>query len=90
MPYQHGVRVLEQPTGVVAPILGTAGLQVVFGTAPINLAKNPTAVTNKPVIAYSWAEAVEQLGYSDDWESYTLCQSMYASFKLFGVAPVIS
>lgn len=89
MPYQHGVRVLEQPTGVVAPILGTAGLQVVFGTAPINLAKNPTAVTNKPVIAYSWAEAVEQLGYSDDWESYTLCQSMYASFKLFGVAPVI-
>lgn len=89
MPYQHGVRVLEQPTGVVAPILGTAGLQVVFGTAPINLAKDPTAVTNKPVIAYSWAEAVEQLGYSDDWESYTLCQSMYASFKLFGVAPVI-
>lgn len=89
MPYQHGVRVLEQPTGVVAPITGTAGLQVVFGTAPINLAKDPTAVTNKPVIAYSWAEAVEQLGYSDDWESYTLCQSMYASFKLFGVAPVI-
>ena len=89
MPYQHGVRVLEQATGVVAPITGTAGLQVVFGTAPINLAKDPTGVTNKPVIAYSWAEAVEQLGYSDDWESYTLCQSMYASFKLFGVAPVI-
>lgn len=89
MSYQHGVRVLEQPTGVVAPILGTAGLQVVFGTAPVNLAKNPTAVTNVPVIAYSWEEAVEQLGYSDDWDSYTLCQSMYASFKLFGVAPVI-
>lgn len=91
MPYQHGVRVLEQPTGVVAPILGTAGLQVVFGTAPVNLAKNPSkaAVTNVPIIAYSWKEAVEQLGYSDDWESYTLCQSMYASFKLFGVAPVI-
>ena len=89
MPYQHGVRVLEQPTSVVAPITGTAGLQVVFGTAPMNLAKNPAAVTNVPVIAYSWAEAVEQLGYSDDWENYTLCQSMYASFKLFGVAPVI-
>lgn len=38
MPYQHGVRVLEQATSIVAPILGTAGLQVVFGTAPINLA----------------------------------------------------
>lgn len=89
MPYQHGVRVLEQATGVAAPITGTAGLQVVFGTAPINLAENPTAVTNKPVIAYSWEEAVKQLGYSDDWDSYTLCQSMYASFKMFNVAPVI-
>ena len=89
MPYQHGVRVLEQATGVTAPITGTAGLQVVFGTAPVNLAKNPTGVTNKPVIAYTWQEAVDQLGYSDDWASYTLCEAMYASFKLFGVAPVI-
>ena len=89
MPYQHGVRVVEQPTGVAAPITGTAGLQVIFGTAPVNLATDPTAVTNKPVIAYSWDEAVSQLGYSDDWDSYTLCQSMYACFKLFGVAPVI-
>ena len=89
MPYQHGVRVLEQATGVTAPITGTAGLQVVFGTAPVNLAKNPTGVTNKPIIAYTWQEAVDQLGYSDDWNSYTLCQAMYASFKLFGVAPVI-
>ena len=89
MPYQHGVRVQERGTSVAAPITGTAGLQVVFGTAPINLAEDPTAVTNVPVIAYSWEDAVKQLGYSDDWDNYTLCQSMYASFKLFGVAPVI-
>ena len=89
MPYQHGVRVLEQDTSLSAPILGTAGLQVIFGTAPINLAADPTAAVNKPVIAYTWAEAVAQLGYSDDWDSYTLCQAMYANFKAFGVAPVI-
>jgi hypothetical protein len=88
MAYQHGVRVSEQATSVTAPIEGTAGLQVVFGTAPINLAADPYAVTNVPVIAYSWSEAVSQLGYSTD-SAYTLCQSMYASFKLFGVAPVI-
>lgn len=58
MAYQHGVRVLEQATGVVAPIEGTAGLQVVFSTAPVNLAAAPYAVTNKSVIAYSWSEAV--------------------------------
>ena len=91
MPYQHGVRVLEQATSIVAPILGTAGLQVVFGTAPINLADDPYKVTNMwhILIAYSWAEAVKQLGYSADYKNYTLCEAMYASFQLIGVAPVI-
>lgn len=89
MLYQHGVRVLEQATSIVAPILGTAGLQVVFGTAPINLADDPYKVTNTPLIAYSWAEAVKQLGYSADYKNYTLCEAMYASFQLIGVAPVI-
>ncbi len=87
--YQHGVRVQEQATSLVAPILGTAGLQVVFGTAPVNLAEDPYSVTNTPVIAYSWSEAVKKLGYSADYRHYTLCQSMYASFQLVGVAPVV-
>ena len=94
MAFEHGVRVLEQPTSLVAPVLGTAGLQVVFGTAPVNLADDPYNVTNKPIIAYSWAEAVSQLGYSEEKNSighylYTLCASMYASFQLVGVAPVV-
>lgn len=94
MPYQHGVRVQEKDTSLVAPIRGTAGLQVVFGTAPINLAEDPTAVTNTPVICYSWSEAVKKLGYSAEQSAngrflYTLCEAMYASFKLFAVAPVI-
>ena len=89
MPYQHGVKVTEAATGVLAPITGTAGLQVVIGTAPVNLADDPYHAANTPIIAYSWAEAVSKLGYSDDYSKYTLCASMYAAFKLFGVAPVI-
>lgn len=94
MPYQHGVRVQERATSIVAPITGTAGLQVVFGTAPINMADDPYKVTNTPVIAYNWAEAVSKLGYSEEKDEdghylYTLCASMYASFKLVNVAPVI-
>lgn len=89
MAFQHGVRVSEQPTSLIAPVLGTAGLQVVFGTAPVNLADDPYSVTNTPVIAYSWSEAVKKLGYSADYAKYTLCQSMYASFQLIGVAPVV-
>jgi hypothetical protein len=87
--YNHGVRILESATPITAPITGTAGLQVVFGTAPINLAADPYSVTNTPIIAYDYAEAVSQLGYSDDYDSYTLCQSIYASFKVLGVAPVV-
>jgi len=89
MTFEHGVRVSEQATSLVAPVLGTAGLQVVFGTAPVNLAEDPYSVTNTPVIAYSWSEAVKKLGYSADYKRYTLCQSMYASFQLIGVAPVV-
>ena len=89
MAFQHGVRVQEQATSIVAPITGTAGLQIVFGTAPVNLADDPYSVTNTPVIAYNWSEAVAKLGYSADWKKYTLCQSMYASFQLIGVAPVV-
>lgn len=89
MAYNHGVRVQEQATSLVAPITGTAGLQVVIGTAPVNLAAEPYKATNVPIIAYSFKEAVEQLGYSDDFKNYTLCQSMDATFRVFNVAPII-
>lgn len=89
MAYNHGVRVQEQETSIVAPITGTAGLQVVIGTAPVNLAADPYAVTNVPIIAYSYKEAAQQLGYSDDFKKYTLCQSIDASFRVLNVAPII-
>lgn len=46
--YKHGVYVTEQPTGVVAPVQSTAGLQVVIGTAPINRRKRPLSLYQCP------------------------------------------
>lgn len=89
MAYKHGVYVTEKPTSLTVPIEGTAGLQVIFGTAPINLAKDPKAAVNTPLICYSYAEAVEKVGYSDDFKSYTLCQSISACFKVHNIAPII-
>lgn len=89
MSYKHGVYIQENPTSIISPIVSESGVQVVVGTAPINLAKDPYSLTNKPIIAYSWKEAVEALGYSDDWDSFTLSESMDASFKRIGVAPVV-
>lgn len=87
--YYHGVRVKEEGTAVESAVTGTTGLQVVIGTAPVNLTEDPAAVVNVPVLCRSMQEAREKLGYSDQYELYTLCQSMYASFSLFGIAPVI-
>lgn len=85
--YQHGISVQENPTSITPPITSNSGVQVIVGTAPINMATNPAV--NKPVIAYSWGEAVEQLGYNDDWDNYNLSEVMDASFKRIGVAPLI-
>ncbi|AKL95015.1 putative phage tail sheath protein [Clostridium aceticum] len=89
MSYQHGISILERPTPVIPPIQTSAGVQVVVGTAPIHLAKDYTRAVNNPIITYSWGEAVENLGYSDDWDKFTLCQSMDVSYRRFNVAPVI-
>ncbi len=87
--YHHGVRVIEEGTDVTSPVNGTAGLQVVIGTAPVNLAEEPEKAVNVPVLCYSLAEAKKNLGYNEDFSAYTLCQSMYASFIAYHVAPVV-
>ncbi len=86
--YYHGVRVEEQPTNLDTTVNGTSGLQVVIGTAPVHTRKDPEKLVHRPVIAYSYEDAVAALGYSDDWGRYTLCQSMYAS-KAYGVFPMV-
>lgn len=87
--YNHGPRVQEEETAAVTPITGTAGLQVIFGTAPVNLAKDPYAAVNTPIICYDMKEFTEYFGYSNDFMNYTLCQSADMSFNVFGVAPII-
>ena len=88
MAYKHGVYTSEVPTSILPPVRTAAGLPVVFGTAPVNLAKSAAKV-NEPVLCYTYTEAVEAFGYSDDWKNYTLCEFIYSHFALFNVAPVV-
>lgn len=88
MTYKHGIYVSELPTSVVPPVRTSAGLPVVFGTAPVNLVAGEVPV-NKPVLCYTYTEAVEAFGYSDDWASYTLCEFVKSHFALFACAPVV-
>lgn len=86
--YKHGVYVREQATSLLTPVRGTSGLQVIFGTAPVAFAEDLSTCL-EPKLCYTYEEAVKALGYSDDWGSYTLCQSMDACFRVHNVAPVV-
>ena len=88
MAYQHGVYTSEVPTSIVPAVNTTAGLPVIFGTAPVHLASEPAAA-NRPVLCYSYAEAVAALGYCKDWKNYTLCEAIYSQFSLYNRAPVV-
>lgn len=80
-----GVRATEKKTSIVAPITATTATMA-FGTAP---AHQTGLAANTIVLAHSYAEAVEALGWSDDWEKYTLCEVIYSHFKLYGVSPLL-
>ena len=86
--YKHGIRTSRQATQLATPVTSDGCLQCIIGTAPVNLAADPYDTVNKPFVAYKKADAISALGYSDDFENYTLCQSVYATFDVFGVAPV--
>ena len=89
MAYMHGVRIQENPTSVPTPARNETGVPVIFGTAPVNLAADPANAVNRLFLCHTFAEAKAAVGYSDDYERYTLCQAMDAFFKVFGVGPVV-
>lgn len=89
MAKKHGVFVYEQATSLTPPVTATAAMPVFIGTAPVHRTPNPAGAVNKPLVCYSYAEAVETFGYSDDWDTWTLCEAMYSQLRLFGVAPVV-
>lgn len=87
--YKHGAYVQETSASIAAPKENNTGLHVIFGTAPIHMAKEPKKAVHQLIMAESYEEAAEKLGYSADYEKYTLCQAMDAYFKLFTVGPVV-
>lgn len=89
MAKEHGIFIYEEATALTIPKKSSAGLQVVIGTAPVNMVENPESVVNVPVLAMSSAEAQKNLGYSMNFKEFTLCQSMYITANVCIVSPVI-
>ena len=89
MTYQHGITISEKSTRISPPAQSISTIAVVIGTAPINLAENPTAAVNKPIVAKTYDEAVKAVGFSSNYEKYTLCEAIDIFFKQFGVGPLV-
>lgn len=86
MSFQHGIRAKQIETSVKTPIAASSGIPFIVGTAPVQAVNGKV---NDPILCNSYAEAVKNLGYNDDWKKYSLCEVMFAQFKLYGVAPVV-
>lgn len=81
MAYKHGTigevmatRVTDAQRGdVVAAYIGTAPINLIRGYAEANLVNMPVKVANM-------SDAQSQLGYSADWETFTVCEALAAHF----------
>ena len=89
MAYYHGIKTGEQATALAAPAEVSVGITFAVGTAPVYQGQDGAGNVNKLIYANSYSEAVAALGYSDNWEDFTLCEVMKTHFGLYGVGPVI-
>lgn len=86
----HGIKVTQQATAIVTPNVADVGIPFVVGPAPLSTADEKTRATaGTPVLCTSYQEAVDQVGYSDDWEKFPVCEVIYSHFKLYAAQPVI-
>ena len=84
----HGVYAFERATSLSTPVVAATGIPFVVGVAPVQAAENPAAV-GVPVLCTSWNEFVEKLGYSEDWDNYSLSEFGYSQFVLYNMQPAI-
>lgn len=85
---KHGIYIARGKPTQSVPVAAESGIPFVIGAAPVQTAATP-AKAGIPVICESWEDVVSKLGYSDDWDSYNLCEFAYAYFKLYGCKPVV-
>ena len=81
----HGVNASKTNNGAITPVSVDTGVHFVVGTAPVQMVNGKV---NEVIMASSYTEAVQALGYSDNWKKYSLCEEIYTAFTLFNSAQV--
>ncbi|MCM1165677.1 MAG: phage tail protein [Ruminococcus sp.] len=95
MAFYHGISTRQAATSLSTPVTAASGVTFVVGTAPVHIlgadsadGKNAYKNVNAPIMCSNYNEAVSALGFSDDWEKYTLCEVIYNHFQLYATSPV--
>lgn len=86
MAITHGIHTNKVATSVSTPTEVETGIHFVVGTAPVHTVNGKV---NEPIMLQNYSEAAEQLGYSDDWEKYSLCEEIYTAFQLYEISPIV-
>ena len=91
MSYKHGIYTTEVSTNGSLKSKANGTIPVYIGTAPIHTLSSTANKIATPILIQSYNDFVKQLGYSDDWEKYTLCEVAYAHFKnpIHTIAPFV-
>lgn len=91
MSYKHGIYTTEVSANGNLKSKASGTIPVYIGTAPIHKLESTANKVATPILIQSYADFVKQLGYSDDWEKYTLCEVAYAHFKnkIHTIAPFV-
>lgn len=80
--YKHGTYGVYGESIGATPVKSKT-VAVYVGTAPVNLVSGyaDLGLVNKPILVNDYASAVANLGYSDDWDTFTLCEAIKAHFN---------
>lgn len=85
MAVTHGINTSKQATSVSTPAVVASGVHFAVDCAPVQMVGGKV---NEVIMLNTYEEAVQLLGYSDNWEKYGLCMEIYSAFQLYNVAPV--
>jgi len=85
----HGVYIVESPTRIQVPVPVDSSIPIAVGVAPVHRLENPALAVNNPSMSFSYGEIVADMGYSDNWKKFPLCEVIFSQFRVHAIAPLI-
>ncbi len=88
--YQHGVYSGEVPTALLPARYVDTNAVFAVGTAPVHtLGEGKAPYVNTPRLYNSYDAFVAEMGWSENWHDFTLCEVAESHFAKYGAAPLV-